>query len=328
MRILVITNMYPRSDAPWYGIFVQEQVEALRAAGLGVDVQVIEGWKGPFEYWSSATPIAAQLAEKSYSLVHAHHGYAGWVALRCLRAMPRAQRPPLIVTLHDGDLFAPKGTRVRLGHRLTRYWRLRVARKASLVITVNPDHQIRGARVICLPCGVDMDKFTPMEQAKARRMLGDKIPPDKPRWLFPADPFRPEKRFDLASHALAAYCKRAGQTAIVTGGDIPPDEMPLHYNAADLVILLSDYEASPMVLKEALACERPIVARRVGDAERLLQGIEGAYLCGDDPASIAEAATKAMQKPRSVGGRKRLEELGMTQKKTIQRLMEIYREIA
>ena len=292
MRILVVTNMWPREEAPWYGVFVREQVEALRRAGVGVDVHVIEGWKGPFEYLSAATPIAAKLVEKSYDLIHAHHGYAGWVALRCRKAMPREQRIPLIVTLHDGDLFAPPGTRVRLGHRLTRYWRLRVARRSDLVITVNPDHRVPGARVVCLPCGVDMEKFTPMDQAKARRLLQDRIPPDRPRWFFPADPARTEKRFDLASLALAAYCKRAGQTAIDMGGGILPDEMPLHYNAANLVLLLSDYEASPMVLKEALACERPIVSRRVGDAERLLEGIEGAYLCGDDPASIAEAAAQ------------------------------------
>ena len=34
MRVLIVTNMYPTPGRPVDGIFVQEQVRALRAAGL------------------------------------------------------------------------------------------------------------------------------------------------------------------------------------------------------------------------------------------------------------------------------------------------------
>jgi len=43
MRVLMVTNMYPHAGDPAYGSFVHEQVGALRAAGIDVDLLFVNG---------------------------------------------------------------------------------------------------------------------------------------------------------------------------------------------------------------------------------------------------------------------------------------------
>jgi len=45
-------------------------------------------------------------------------------------------------------------------------------------------------------------------------------------------------------------------------------EMPWYYSAADAMILCSDSEGSPTSVKEALACNLPVVSTDVGDVRR------------------------------------------------------------
>ena len=45
MRVLAVTNMYPTPEQPAFGTFVRDQVEALRQAGIEMDVLFINGRK-------------------------------------------------------------------------------------------------------------------------------------------------------------------------------------------------------------------------------------------------------------------------------------------
>jgi teichuronic acid biosynthesis glycosyltransferase TuaC len=64
----------------------------------------------------------------------------------------------------------------------------------------------------------------------------------------------------------------------------------LHYmNAADCLLLTSDYEGSPTVIKEALACGLPIVSVDVGDVRDRLKGVSPSRIVGRDPVEIAAA---------------------------------------
>jgi glycosyltransferase involved in cell wall biosynthesis len=54
--------------------------------------------------------------------------------------------------------------------------------------------------------------------------------------------------------------------------------MPIWYNASDVVILTSLWEGSPNVIKEAMACNRPIVATNVGDIDFLLGDTPNCYV--------------------------------------------------
>ena len=135
--------------------------------------------------------------------------------------------------------------------------------------------------------------------ARARRRartLG--LEQDRRYLLFPADPARPEKRYDLAL-ALA----RAAGVELLTLGHVAPEEVPLWVNAADAVVVPSEREGFGLAVLEALACDVPVLATPVGIHAEALAGIAGA-LC--EPFSLerwseALAATLADRGPPRAG---------------------------
>ena len=122
-----------------------------------------------------------------------------------------------------------------------------------------------------LPCGPDLGRFQRLPRTEARRELG--LDPDGRFLLFPANPARPEKRHDRAAE-LAQAC----DAELLTGGSIEPDRMPLWVNAANAVLVTSDYEGFGLAALEALACDVPVLSTPVGVAPYALGGIDGA-LC-------------------------------------------------
>jgi glycosyltransferase involved in cell wall biosynthesis len=106
-------------------------------------------------------------------------------------------------------------------------------------------------RTAVLPCGVELDRFNPIPREHARRALG--LDPDRPCLLFPFDPTRRVKRFDRAQ-ALA------GETQLITLGATEPAHVSLAINAANAVIVPSDFEGFGLAVLEALACGVPVLA--------------------------------------------------------------------
>src|SRR5207302_2384469 len=101
--------------------------------------------------------------------------------------------------------------------------------------------------------------------------------------LFAASPKNPVKRYPLAESAVARLDRRYRAELVVAAG-IAPDKMPLYMNACDALLVTSTHEGSPNVVKEALACNLPVVSADVGDVADRISKIEGCALCdSDDP---------------------------------------------
>jgi glycosyltransferase involved in cell wall biosynthesis len=258
VRVLVVHNFTPDAATPQRGRWVVDQVEALRAEGL--DVELFTFPRGRDAYIPATRRLRSLLRERRFDLVHAHYGLAGW----CARL---AGARPLVVTFHGTDVrHAVVGPMSRI-----------LAHRVALVAGVSRAHfgeedgrpglpRVPGAAV--LPCGPDLRRFRPLPRAEARRRLGLATPG---RYLlFPADPNRPEKRHDRAAE-LAAAC----EAELLTGGSIEPAEMPLWVNAANAVLVTSDYEGFGLACVEALACDVPVLSTPVGVAPFAVGGVEG-----------------------------------------------------
>src|SRR5262249_56647219 len=98
--------------------------------------------------------------------------------------------------------------------------------------------------------GPDLTGFGPQPRAEARRALG--LEPDGRYLLFPANPGRPEKRHDRAAELAAAT-----GADLITGGAIDPDAMPTWVNAADAVLVTSDYEGFGLIPVPSPPCQVP-----------------------------------------------------------------------
>src|SRR4051812_27573676 len=98
MRALVISDMAPDDAAPGRGVFVRDQVAALRRLP-GLEVELDEAPPGA----AALAALAARCARRrGFDVVHAHYGLSAWPAL-AVRGARRA------VTLHGTDLRHPRG---------------------------------------------------------------------------------------------------------------------------------------------------------------------------------------------------------------------------
>jgi glycosyltransferase involved in cell wall biosynthesis len=300
--------MYPHPAKTYMGIFVKEQVDSLRALGLNVDVLFINGPASRVNYFRGVFPFWSHVMRRRYDLIHAHYIYPGVIARLQVGC-------PVVVTFHSGEFYTGP-----LEYLLSNF----IAPRVAGVILVSPRLKIfltrQDTRVI--PCGVDTHRFRPMPRQEARQSLG--MPTDKKLVLFAANK-RPEKRFDLVESAMNSLKTQMPDLDLITVTQEPPERIPLYMNACDALVLVSDKEGSPQVVKEAMACNLPIVAVPAGDVPELISNIDGCYLCSQDPGDIAAKLKTALERGGRTNGAEYAKRLSL--ERIAQRIMEVYTEV-
>jgi teichuronic acid biosynthesis glycosyltransferase TuaC len=297
MRVLVVTNLWPTPATPARGGFVRDQIEALREID-GLDVELFTFDTGARQYARAAAELRRRYRGERFDVVHAHGGLCGWSALAVRGA-------PHVVTFHGTDLAHPRVG--PLSRALARMVALPAPVSATLARSGLPGLTGSDARVGILPVGVRLDRFRRVDRREARAALG--LDPDARYLLFPADPARPEKRFDRAQQVAAA----AG-VELLAYEQRPPDEVPLMINAANAMLV-------------ALACDVPVLATDVGIAPLALAGIEGTLCAPFDESRWAAAVAPhlAAEDPR-VEGRARV---GLFDRNRLaERVFRAYRDVA
>ncbi|HTX30291.1 MAG TPA: glycosyltransferase [Solirubrobacteraceae bacterium] len=269
MRALVVTNLYPSAQDPVRGRFVRDQVEALRRLPeLELELYTFSSL-GPSGYLGAIRGARRRFRGTRFDVVHAHFGLNIWPSL-AVRADVHG------VTLHGTDLAHPRSRAITAAG--LPFLDL-VAPVSEPLRDRLPRRWVRG-RVEVLPTGVDLRRFRRIERPEARRALGLK---ENGRYLlFPADPARPEKRYDRAREV-------ADEVPLLVLGSVDPNQVPLWVNAADAVLVTSERESFGLAVLEALACDVPALATPVGVAPQVLPGVEGAY-CGEFDATAWRSA--------------------------------------
>ena len=329
MRVLVVTSMYPTAQLPHYGVFIAEQVRSLRSAGIDVDVEFVNPRRTRLNYALGVRPVLEQLRRKPYDVIHTHHSYTVPL-VSAARALARS-RAPIVLTNHEGEALDQTPRRrpwrivdgARSSRALKRWMAARadfvifVSRQLSEALATNGRHQI-------IPCGVDTTRFAPSDRLSCRRQLG--LPSDGTVLFFPASPRARGKRFELVEAAFARLRGRVPGPVLVTGGGIPYETMPVYYNAADVVLQSSFYEASPTIVKEALACEIPLVSTDSGDTREVIEGVPFCFVCRDDPDEVAARVMTCLGH-RATGGRARLMLKGLSLEQVTDTLIQLYRTV-
>jgi glycosyltransferase involved in cell wall biosynthesis len=280
MRVLVVTNFVPDAAAPQRGRWVRDQVDEVRR--LGVEVELFGFPPGARHYLPAALRLRRLLRRSSFDVVHVHYGLTAWSALL-------AGARPLVVSFHGTDVRHPLVG--ALSRRLA--WRADLVAAVSRALFEREDGRPGLPRVpgsAVLPCGADLERFRPLPRDDARRQLG--LDPDGRYLLFPANPERAAKRADRAAELAAA-----SGAELLTGGSIEPERMPLWVNAANAVVVTSDYEGFGLTCVEALACDVPVLSTPVGIAPFALAGIAGTLCAPFDVDAWGEAARAHLAEP-------------------------------
>ena len=320
MRVLVISNMYPGKNS-YLGIFIKRQVEDMENAGLCI-IKVVKDRKGYVAYVPFILKNIFYLLLGSYGIVHAYYGFHSALFAALIK------RRPLIITFVGSDAVK-EPSRNKVYRILQRF----VVSRANHIIAVSSktrdilisDLGADPDKISVITFGIDFDLFKPIPQAKAREKLG--FPPDKKLVLFPSNPKRIEKRFDIFNRAVKLLQKDNHNIlpVVLSNNKRPYSEVPLVMSACDVLVLTSDSEGSPTVIKEALACNLPVVSVDVGDAREVIKDATNCYICKQEPINIAERIKLVLNNGIRTAARNNIKHL--SSKKITKEIMEVYREI-
>jgi teichuronic acid biosynthesis glycosyltransferase TuaC len=305
VRILIVTTEWPTSQRPYRVPFLTRQIDLLRNRGLEFEIFHFEGRRNPFNYLKAFIKIQRKISSNKFDVIHAQWGQSALPIL--------FSEIPLVVTFRGSDLYGitrTDGTYSVLGKILT-YLSSLTARKAKAIILVSAAMRkllpkISQTKVSIIPTGINLNLFRPLSMEECRIKLGLDL--TKKFVLFGGDPERADKRFNLASESLV-YVNQKYPVEFLIARNVEQTAMPLYINAANLILLTSKHEGSPNIIKEALACNKPIVTVNVGDVSERIGSIRGSRITDDSPISIAEAITGVLEEKEFYESRNSILEL-------------------
>jgi teichuronic acid biosynthesis glycosyltransferase TuaC len=325
VRALVVTNMYPTPTAPATGTFVAARVESLRDAGVQVELlHLMRHEGGRRVYRGLAKRVKDLVVASKPNLVHVMYGgVMAHVVTRAIRELP------VVVSFCGSDLLGGKANGA-VGDLALRYGVLasrRAARRAAGVLVMSHNlfdalpRSVDRSRVWIVPDGVDFSRFRPKDRSECQRAL--RWDPGRRHVLFPALPSRPVKRFSLAEAAVTLLNRASGGVELHALDGVPHGEVPVWLNAAGAIVLTSIHEGSPNVVKEALACNVPVVSVDVGDVRERIAGIAGCFIADPTPEDLSAKLGRALERERPTDARDRIADLSL--ERVAEQVRDIYR---
>lgn len=325
-KVLVISNMYPSASHPSYGIFVKNQVEALKRAGVHVDIAVNDnpavGKKNVITKYATWAMRAMKLGRKgkgTYSVTHAHYVFpSGMLSL----ALKKLFRIPYVVTAHGGDIerMAKKSERIR-------NWTAQILTEAHHVIAVGPvlaaqieqDFGVPKDKISILSMGVNRNIFKEGNQQAARTEL--RVAQDKFVFLFVGNVIEQKGIQELLDAYKLVKAQTTKEVELIIVGSrrdtrfiesiqsqvdatvrfedpVKQPQLVKWFQAADVFVLPSHLEGFGLVALEALASGTPVIATQVGGLVSLLGDGAGKLVPAKNSTALSEEMLRALNTPR------------------------------
>lgn len=307
--------MYPNKDDPNYGIFVKEQIDAIEhIKNIEKFVYVIDGEKGFGEYVKSIYNIRRVIRNGKFDLVHIHYGLSGLFLLRGRINIP------VLMTLHGGDILAEQGKTVQVA--LTK----RILKKCDFAITLN-DRMDEIARSLIhhteiVPCSVNTSFFKDLNKKNDKSK--------SVRILFPSARSRFVKDFPL----FEKTCELLRQQYKLNVKEyylenLSRNQVAELFNQMDVLLMTSISEGSPQVVKEAMACNLPVVSTNVGDVSVLLDGVKDSYVAKSrNEKELAELVFKSLKENKEgISPREKILKMKLDDESIANRVISIYQNL-
>ena len=288
--------------------FVQSQYDSLEKEGLEMMMYPVvgHGWKGYLNHFRALRQL---IGREKPDVVHAHYSSCGYLV--ALAAMGLKTRTVVSIL----GSFPRKNLKLSIVRFfIDHVW------DATIVKSERTRAQLNRALPV-IPNGVDLDLFPIVGQDEARKRVG--FDPSGKYVIFVSNPSRPEKQFGLAKAAVDHL--KDGNVCLVPVFNKPHREVIDYMCAADALVMTSSNEGSPNVIKEAMACNCPIVSTDVGDVRWVTDGVDGTYVSDSfKPEEIAGLLRDALAFGSRTQGRDRIVHLGLTAVCVAQKLIQVY----
>lgn len=296
--------------------FVQSQYDSLTAEGLDMTLFPVKGkgWRG---YAKAVFSLRKLLKQEKPDIIHAHYSICGFVA--SLATIGMLRKPKIVVSILGS--FPTRNNKWKMVR-----WSIKYLWNATIVKSQRTASQLE-LPVNIIPNGVNLEIFKTIDNAEARKIVG--FEKNKKYVIWCSNPERPEKNWSLAQASMSGLDAELAAVYNKT-----PDEVCLYMNAADCLLLTSDSEGSPNVIKEAMACNCPIVTTNVGDVEERLINLEGCYIIQDEDCRFADKQkaarltarelSKALAFEKRTNGRQRIIDDKLEISQIAKRIKDIY----
>ena len=300
--------------------FVQSQYDSLKKEELEMRLVGTEG-KGAKAYLCAAWKLRKMIRAEQPDVVHGHYSLCGWVAnIACFGL---CKKPKIVVSILGS--FPTKGKKWKLVR-----WSIRHLWDATIVKSQRTASQL-GLPVNIIPNGVNLEIFEAKSKVDSRKLVG--FEDGKKYIIWCSNPERPEKDWALAVEGVRELENEGIRAELVAVYNKTPEEVCTYMNAADCLLLTSVSEGSPNVIKEAMACNCPIVTTDVGDVNERLANLEGCFIVRDNElvservSELGRAIGKALEFGKRTDGRKRLLDDKLEISQIAKRIIEVYGSI-
>ena len=299
MQIIVVCSYNNHQIPP----FISEQVELMIKMGIKIHYFLIKG-KGINGYINNLAHLKKEICEFNPDIVHAHYGFSGLLA-------NLQRKVPVITTFHGSDINLITNRPFSVLTSLLSKSSIFISQKLSRKLIIK-------GRSAIIPSGVDLDLFFPVDKVESRKQLG--LPIHEKLVLFAGSFDNRIKNYPLAKAATDSL----NNVRLIEMKGYKRKEVALLMNACDMALLTSIHEGSPQFIKEAMACNRPVVSTDVGDVKNIFGNVAGCFITTQDKTDIADKIKLAFEFSNTKDGRQRIMDLGMDLKNVTTRVLEVY----
>lgn len=280
MKILIVCSgnaenfSFERNQA-----FIYDQVETIKNEFRDIQFGYffIKG-KGITGYLRCLKELRKVLHQENYHCIHAHFTFSSLLA-------NFQRKVPVITTFHGSDINVLK-------NRLISFVVAILSKKNVYVSQnlLNKSLLKLSYKSFVIPCGVNFEIFTPQAKIINREVFN--LSNEKKYILFSSSFDNTVKNYPLAKKALDYINDDAIE--ILPLKNYSRQQVSALMNVVDLALMTSFTEGSPQFIKEAIACNCPVVCTDVGDVKDVIAKVEGCFLTSFDYRDVAANILKGL----------------------------------
>ena len=300
--------------------FIKSQGLSLEKKGIEISWFTVKR-KGFLGYLKAAIELRKYLKGKSFDLIHAHYTLCGWTSVL---AFPKV---PIVLSLMGSDTYGDYvgADKIKpISYYLIALTKLIQPFVSALICKSKhiQSYVFLKSKSFIIPNGVALGEFKPAEKSFHEEL---KLSRENNYLLFLGNKDNVRKNYQLAE--VACKILKDKDLQLLAPYPVSQKEIVKYLNTVNCLVVTSFMEGSPNVVKEAMACNCPVVSTDVGDVKWLLGEEPGHYLADFTPEEVAKKVKDAIafsKKKGSTNGRTRLTELGLDEESVSQKIIDVY----